>query len=87
MIYANIEKCKREAFVDHDPVLAMMDGSKRMVKSQYRRFVESGICDIDSAMIIAKQRSPLCIGSDDSVERIEDRYQQWVEGRNSRSGP
>ena len=77
-----IGKCKKEEFVDYNPVLAMMDGSKRMVKSRYRRFVESGICDIDSAVIIAKQRSPLCIGSDDSVERIEDRYHQLVDGRN-----
>jgi REP element-mobilizing transposase RayT len=77
-----IGKCKREEFVDYGPVLAMMEGSKRTVKAQYRRFVESGISDIDSAVIYAKQRSRLCIGSDDSVERIEDRYHQLADGRN-----
>ncbi len=77
-----IGQCKREAFVDYGPVLAMMEGSKRTVKAQYRRFVEAGISDIDSAMIHAKKRSPLCIGSDDSVERIEGRYHRLVSGRN-----
>ena len=56
----------------------MMDGSRRTVKSQYRRFVEAGISDIDAAMIYAKQRSPLCVGSDDSVDRIESLYHELV---------
>ena len=76
-----IGKSKREDFVDYGPVLAMMEGSKRTVKSQYRRFVEAGILDIDSAVIYAKQRSPLCIGSDDSVERIRERYHALVDRR------
>ena len=59
----------------------MMDGSPKRLKSAYRRFVESGIMDIDSAVITAKQRSRLCIGSDDSVERIESLYQELVDGR------
>ncbi len=79
-----IGKCKPEDFVDYDPVLAMMDGPRRTVKSQYRRFVEAGISDIDAAMIYAKQRSPLCIGSDDSVERIQSLYHELVESRRSR---
>ena len=76
-----IGKCKREDFVDYEPVLAMMEGSQRTVKAQYRRFVEAGISDIDSAVIYAKQRSPLCIGSDESVDRIENRYHDLVESR------
>ena len=76
-----IGKAKREDFVDYGPILAMMDGSKKRVKSAYRRFVESGIMDIDSAVIMAKQRSRLCIGSDDSVERIENLYHELVDGR------
>ena len=59
----------------------LKDGPKRIVKSQYRRFVESGIVDIDSAMIYAKQRSPLCIGSDDSLERIRSLYHELVDSR------
>ncbi len=59
----------------------MMDGPKRILKSQYRRFVEAGIVDIDSAVIYAKQRSPLCIGSDDSVERIRSLYHELVDSR------
>ena len=76
-----IGKCKREDFIDYDPILAMMDGPKRILKSQYRRFVESGIVDIDSAVIYAKQRSPLCIGSDDSLERIRSLYHKLVDSR------
>jgi putative transposase len=76
-----IGKAKKEDFLDYGPVLAMMDGSKKRLKSAYRRFVESGIVDIDSAVIIAKQRSRLCIGSDDSVERIETLYHELVDGR------
>jgi len=79
-----IGKVKKEDFVDYGPVLAMMDGSKKRLKSAYRRFVESGIVDIDSAMIIAKQRSRLCIGSDDSVERIENLYHELVDGRDQK---
>ena len=76
-----IGKTKKEDFVDYGPVLAMMDGSRKRLKSAYRRFVESGIVDIDSAVIIAKQRSRLCIGSDDTVERIESLYHELVDGR------
>ena len=76
---AYIGEAKREDFVDYGPVLAMMDGPKRTIKSQYRRFVEAGISDIDSAVIYAKQRSRLCIGSDDSVERIECLYRELTD--------
>jgi putative transposase len=76
-----VGKCKREDFVDYEPVLAMMDGPARKQASQYRRFVEAGIVDIDSAVIYAKQRSRLCIGSDDSLERIESLYHDLVDAR------
>jgi REP element-mobilizing transposase RayT len=79
---AYIGKCDREDFVDYSPVLAMMEGSKRTVKSQYRRFVEAGIADIDAAVIYAKQRSPLCIGSYDYVDRVETRYHELADRRN-----
>jgi putative transposase len=75
-----IGKSKRDEFVDYTPVLAMMDGSQRRIKSAYRRVVESGIVDIDSAVIYAKQRSALCIGSDDCVERVEERYRELADG-------
>jgi len=76
-----IGKGKREDFVDYSPVLAMMEGAKRQVKSHYRRFVEVGIVDIDAAVIYAKQRSPLCIGSDDYVERVETQYHELADRR------
>jgi hypothetical protein len=79
-----IGQCKRDEFVDYGPVLAMMEGGKRTVKAQYRRFVEAGISEIDSAVVYAKKRSPLCIGSDDTVERIESRYRDLVESRHGR---
>jgi len=76
-----IGKCKREDFVHHGPILAMMDGPTKKQGAQYRRFVEAGIIEIDSAVIHAKQRSRLCIGSDDSLERIESLYHDLVEAR------
>ena len=76
-----IGKAKGEDFVNYEPILSMMDGSRKRLKSTYRRFVEAGIMDIDSAVIDAKRRSPLCIGSDDSVERVEELYHELVEGR------
>ncbi len=76
-----IGQAKQDDFVDYGPVLGMMEGARRNVKSLYRRFVEAGIEDIDSAVIDAKKRSPLCIGSEESVERIGGRYRELVESR------
>jgi len=76
-----IGKCKKYDFIDCEPILAMMDGPTRKQVSQYRRFVETGIVDIDSAVIYAKQRSRLCIGSDDCLDRTESLYRDLVEIR------
>jgi len=58
------------SFVDYSPVLAMMGGPKKRRPAAYRRFVESGITDIDAGFIEAKQRSGLCVGSEACYERV-----------------
>lgn len=79
-----IGKASKDDFIDYEPILGMMDGSRLRLKSAYRRFVESGIINTDSAMLIAKNRSRLCIGSDDAVERIEARYNELFNDRDYR---
>jgi len=57
-------------FVTYKPVLAMMDTHQKQQASLYRRFVESGIRDIDAAFIDAKRRSRFCIGSAEYLEKV-----------------
>ena len=71
------------SYVDHTPILAMMDTVKRRQRSVYRRFVEGGIRDVDTAFVESKERSRLCIGSDTFHERVEALYQSLVDGRDS----
>jgi hypothetical protein len=66
-------------FVDHEPVLALMGRPKKKQPALYRRFVEGGIRNIDTAFIESKQRSRFCIGSDESHERMQTRYQQMLQ--------
>ncbi|NQV34381.1 MAG: transposase [Phycisphaeraceae bacterium] len=73
-----IGQCSQLDYVDYDPVLTMMGGSKKKEQSVYRKFVESGIRDIDAAFIAAKQVSRFCIGSDLCQERVNDRYEDLV---------
>lgn len=69
-----IGKVKPLDFVVYEPVLQMMGRYKKRRQSQYRKFVETGIVDIDAAFIEAKERSRLCIGSDDCHDRVETKY-------------
>jgi len=56
----------------------MIEHSKRKQAGTYRRFVESGIDNIDAAFIADKRRSCLCIGSDERHGRIKELYNERV---------
>ena len=73
-----IGKAGREDFIDYGPVLAMMDGPVNKRSTAYRRFVESGLVEIDSSVMEAKKRSCLCIGSEGCLERISSLYERLL---------
>jgi putative transposase len=75
---------KRLDFVDYSPVLALMGRSKKKQAGLYRRFVESGIRDIDAAFIETKRLSRFSIGSDEKQEQIKTMYGEMVAGHNSK---
>jgi hypothetical protein len=77
-----IGRIERVSFVDYGPVLAMAESKGPRQKEVYRRFVESGIEDIDAAFIDTKQASRLCLGSEGFRGRVEAVYRQALEGRN-----
>jgi putative transposase len=75
-----IDKVKPLEFVSYGPVLEMMARPRKNQSAEYRRFVESGIADVDAAFIETKRRSRLCIGSDECRTRMEAHYQEMLEG-------
>ena len=79
-----IGKIKPLSFVTYGPILAMMGRPKRNQPSVYRRFVESGIQDIDAAFIESKQQSHLRIGSNAFHDDIDDLYERLVDGSTSK---
>ncbi len=44
--------------------------------SVYRRFVESGISDVDAAFLDAKRRSRFCIGSEEYLEEVAAQHKE-----------
>ncbi|MFA9614315.1 MAG: transposase [Deltaproteobacteria bacterium] len=78
-----IGRCPPLSFVDYAPILEMMGRPKKKQASMYRRFVETGISDMDAAFIDAKKQSRLCIGSDSSNDRIGSLYQELVDARSN----
>lgn len=77
--HSYIDSRRRLDFVDYNPILAMMDAPTKKQTASYRRFVEGGIRNIDAAFIETKSRSRFCIGSDESQERAQERYQEMVQ--------
>ena len=75
-----IGKVKGFDYVSYGPVLSMMGLAKHKQASVYRRFVEAGIVEIDAAFIESKQRSKLCLGSDDFHEEVDTMYRKRVAG-------
>jgi hypothetical protein len=71
-------------YVTDVPVLAMMDRRKKKQRLIYRRFVESGIIDIDAAFIVAKERSPYCIGSENYLDEVAAEQKQRAQGYSQR---
>lgn len=61
------------AFLDTAPVLAML-APGGATPATYRRFVESGIEDIDAAFLEAQSASPLCLGSLAFRAKIQSLY-------------
>jgi hypothetical protein len=72
------------SFVTYAPILAMMGRPKRNQPSVYRRFVESGIQDIDAAFIESKQQSRLCMGSGAFHDQVDELYQSLIDGSHSK---
>jgi len=56
-----------------------MGRPKKNQSARYRRFVESGISEMDAAFIEAKKRSRLCIGSDECHMRMDAYCQEMLE--------
>jgi len=75
-----IGKSKPLAFIDYGPILEMMDSDQRKRPATYRRFVEAGISDIDTAFIDTKKQSRLCIGSDSYNTHVDALYEDLIEG-------
>lgn len=79
-----IGRSKRLGYVGYAPILEMLEHSKRKQAGTYRRFVESGIANIDAPFITDKNRSRLCIGSEESHRRVKELYSDRVEEYASR---
>ena len=56
-------RCPLLSFADYAPILEMIGRPKEKQASVYRRFVETGISDMDAAFVNAKKQSRLCIRS------------------------
>ena len=76
-----IGKCARLDFVDYGPILEMIDDSGKRRDAAYRRFVEAGIRNIDTAFIDSRQKCRFCIGSESCRKRIGDVYGGLLKGR------
>ncbi len=74
-----IGRSARLDFVDYDPVLSLMDPPKKKQPASYRRFVEGGIRNVDAAFVDTKKHSRFCIGSEESHERIRQRYVEMLQ--------
>jgi putative transposase len=66
------------AFLDTGPVLALL--APDATPATYRRFVESGIEDIDAAFVEAQSASPLCLGSPAFRAKVQSLYQNLRSG-------
>lgn len=74
-----IGRTRRLAYVEYAPILAMLKVTKAAQNTTYRRFIESGIDNIDAAFIEAKSRSRLCIGSEHFRDKARRMYQRLQE--------
>ncbi|NLX13573.1 MAG: hypothetical protein GXY44_07970 [Phycisphaerales bacterium] len=70
---AYIGKSPRNEFVDYNPMLSLMGGSKKTWPGKYRAFVEGGLEGDDDEFLCELHRSPRSIG--------DETFREWVDGR------
>lgn len=63
-------------YVERSPILAMIEQNPSKRPIAYRRFVESGIDEVDVAFLQAQRVSPLCVGTDEFCEKVRTLYRQ-----------
>jgi putative transposase len=68
-------------FVDHEPMLALVDGGESEKAERYRLFVESGIEVDDEEFLGDLVRSSRSIGGEEYREWVDECYRELVEGR------
>jgi len=71
----------RLPFVDHGPLLALVEPGRVGQAGAYRRFVEAGIAEIDAAFLEAKTASRLCLGSPAFREQVRTWYENLLHGQ------
>jgi REP element-mobilizing transposase RayT len=71
----------RLAYVDHGPLLALVEPGAVGQAGAYRRFVEAGIRDPDAAFLEAKTASRLCLGTPDFRDRVRALYERLLDGQ------
>ena len=79
-----IGRDRRLAFVDYGPILATVASGPTGRAQAYRRFVESGVGEIDAEFLEVKNASPLSLGSEGFRERILTLYRDLLDARAGR---
>lgn len=69
---AYIGKSSRNEFVDYDPMLSLIGGSKKTWPGKYMVFVEGGLEAADEEFLGELERSPRSIGN--------EKFREWVDG-------
>ena len=61
-------------YVDYEPILATVHSGRPGQAEAYRRFVETGISEVDTTFLENTRTSHLCIGSEHFRARVRDLY-------------
>ncbi len=75
---------RRLAFVDYGPILATVASGPTRRAQAYRRFVESGVGEVDEEFLEVKNASPLSLGSEGFRERVLALYRDLLDARGGR---
>ncbi len=76
-----IGQARRLPYVDYEPILATVHSGRRGQAEAYRRFVETGISEVDAAFLEDAATSRLCIGSEAFRARVRDLYDNLLHRR------
>ena len=68
-------------YVDYGPIRAMIEQSPSVQPRAYRRFVEAGIEQVDTAFLEAARASPLGLGSEEFRERVRWLYHRLCDDK------